>query len=415
MTNTLEKAGFLIHHARYDQAEKEIRGLLADHPENGIAHSMLALVLLHDQRRKKESITEAEKAVGMMPDSAYAFYILSVVHLNHENITNAERAIEEALKIDPEEPDYYYVYSSVRMQQKRHREALKLAEKGLELDPEDEDCRKARAIALIRLNRPAEADMVLEDVLQNNCEDPEAFAIRGWAALEKREYKTALEHFREALRLDPSSEYAKNGLVTALKAKSLFYRMFFLYYSFMNKLSETGRWGIIIGLYVLIRIMSSVSKSNPALAPYLKPIVIAYGVFAFLTWTMNSFYNFILRFNKYGKYALSKGQVMGANLAAGIVTLSATQLVIFLLTGQAVLILGAIGAFAMILPISGTFEYYDTKSFSKLATLTSVLFLMLAVYVVLGFLNYASAATWFMAYLAGVVIFTWVANIIISV
>lgn len=191
--------------------------------------------------------------------------------------------------------------------------------------------------------------------------------------------------------------------------------MFFLYYSFMNKLSETGRWGIIIGLYVLIRIMSSVSKSNPALAPYLKPIVIAYGVFAFLTWTMNSFYNFILRFNKYGKYALSKGQVMGANLAAGIVTLSATQLVIFLLTGQAVLILGAIGAFAMILPISGTFEYYDTKSFSKLATLTSVLFLMLAVYVVLGFLNYASAATWFMAYLAGVVIFTWVANIIISV
>lgn len=412
MTNTLEKAGFLIHHARYGQAEKEIRGLLADQPENGIAHSMLALVLLHDRRRKKESIIEAEKAVGMTPDSAYAFYILSVVHLNFENIPKAELAIQEALKIDPEEPDYYYIYSSIRVQQKRYPEALELAEKGLELDPEDEDCRKARAIALMRLNRAGEADMEIEGVLQNNAEDPEAFAIRGWAALEKREYKTALEHFRESLRLDPSSEYARHGLVTALKTKSLFYRMFFLYYSFMGKLSGKAQWVVIIGLYVLIRILNTAARRYPGMEPYVVPITIGYAGFVFLSWTINSFYNFVLRFNRYSKYALSRGQILGANFTAGLLALTAAMTAVYIMTERAAPAFCAMGAFLMILPVSATFERHGSRKFTRIAILTGILLLLLAASIAAIFFYPGLTEGLFGGFLIGIVIFSWIANIV---
>ncbi|MDB5311521.1 MAG: tetratricopeptide repeat protein [Gemmataceae bacterium] len=46
----------------------------------------------------------------------------------------------------------------------------------------------------------------------------------GWALLHARQPAEALTHFREALRLDPTNEWARDGLIEALKARYWVYR-----------------------------------------------------------------------------------------------------------------------------------------------------------------------------------------------
>ena len=44
------------------------------------------------------------------------------------------------------------------------------------------------------------------------------------------------------------------------------------------------QWFIIIGLFVVIRVITSISRNHPAAEPFLQPIVALYGIFAVLTW-----------------------------------------------------------------------------------------------------------------------------------
>ncbi len=63
------------------------------------------------------------------------------------------------------------------------------------------------------------------------------------------DHKQALEHFREALRLKPDMEWARNGMVEALKARYFLYRLMLRYYLWMSRFTRRGQWGMIIGLW----------------------------------------------------------------------------------------------------------------------------------------------------------------------
>ena len=63
------------------------------------------------------------------------------------------------------------------------------------------------------------------EALGRNPENAHTNANQGWSLLHGGQPGKALEHFREALRLDPDLEFARAGMVEALKADPLgFYR-----------------------------------------------------------------------------------------------------------------------------------------------------------------------------------------------
>jgi hypothetical protein len=86
------------------------------------------------------------------------------------------------------------------------------------------------------------------------------------------------------------------------------------YFLFMARLDRRVQLGIVIGLYLAYRGLFAVSEQNPGMRPFVLPLLIAYGIFALLTWLAYPLFNLLLRLDRFGRYALSTDQRHGATL-----------------------------------------------------------------------------------------------------
>ncbi len=318
----IQQALMLLQRSRYDQAEQVLRQILAGDPEDAYGHSLLALCLMQ-QDKLPEAEGEAKEAIHLAPDQPYCHFMLGLVKAQGDDLQTARLAAEEAIRLDPQESDYHGLRAAIYLRAQRWQEALDAANEGLTHDPTHQGCLNHRATALVKLNRHEEAHQTIDQALLKDPENAQTHANLGWALLHKGRHREALEHFSQALRLDPNSGYARHGLVEALKAKYFLYRWILQFFLWMSTLSPRVRGGLIIGAYILTRVLQAVARQNPAMAPFVLPVVGLYAVFVLLTWTVDPLFNLLLQCNRYGRYALSKQQrwsssIFGLLLLGGI-------------------------------------------------------------------------------------------------
>ena len=168
-------------------------------------------------------------------------------------------------------------------------------------------------MALTKLGRQSEAVASTDELFAHDADNPMAHTNKGWALLHQGKPREALDHFREALRIAPTYEYAQQGIVEALKARNPIYRWMLAYFLWMARLSNAARWGVIIGGYFGAKFLSGLARNNPEWAPWIMPFTMLYLVFVLLTWFAYPLFNLLLRFNKFGRYALSRDQRRASN------------------------------------------------------------------------------------------------------
>ncbi len=303
----IQRALLLLRQSRYDLAEKELRQILAQQPEYPQAHALLAYSLAQ-QDKLQEADSSARHAVGLAPDEPYCHYIMGWVKVQSDDLPSARRAVEQAIRLDPEQPDYHGLRALIYLRGERWQEALDAANEGLKHDPEHQECLNHRAMALVKLNRHEDAHQTIGRALQENPENAQTHANLAWSYLHKGQHQKALEHFSEALRLNPNYEYARHGLVEALKARYFLYRWLLRFFLWMSTLPPRVRGGLVIGAIVLVKLLKAATRESPGLAPFVLPIIVVYGIFVLLTWLIDPMFNLVLQCNKYGRYALSKQQ-----------------------------------------------------------------------------------------------------------
>ncbi|HVV71581.1 MAG TPA: tetratricopeptide repeat protein [Verrucomicrobiae bacterium] len=312
MNPNLQRGLLLYQQDRHDMAQAELRQALAAEPHNSYAHSLLALCL-SEEEKYKEATEEAQQAIHLEPDSSFAHFAHARVLHDRNHFAEAQVALEEAIRLDSAEADYFCLLAGIYLQEQRWKESLAAAEAGLQLDPEHVGCTNLRAMALVKLGRRAEAGATIDAALAKNPENALTHANQGWTLLEKGDPRKALEHFREALRLDPENEWARRGIVEALKARHFIYALMLKYFFWMSRFSSRGQWGIILLGYFGNRLLGGISASNPSLAPWLLPLRILYVAFALMTWLAYPFFNLLLRLNRFGRLALSREQTVASN------------------------------------------------------------------------------------------------------
>lgn len=317
----LARAHVLYQHSRYEQAVGELSLHLAEVPDDVDAHCLLALCLC-ELKKYDEATEQAKLAIAAAPDAGEPHYVFSSVMAARNRFDAAQAAVNEAIRLDPDDPRYYTQQAAIYLQRQKWKDALAAADHALELDPEHEQASNLRSMALVRLNRTAQAAEQIQASLERNPDNSWTHANRGWAYLETKEIKPALEHFREALRLEPTNEYARHGMVQALMARHLFYRWFLGYLLWMAKLPSQMQWAVIIGLYVLFRYSGTLADKVPALGPIIFPLQVAYIIFAWFSWVATPLFQLLLRFNRFGKYVLSRDEKHSANLFGGFVLLA---------------------------------------------------------------------------------------------
>lgn len=351
-----QRGWVLAQQGRRDLAEREFRLALADDPHDPVTHALLALVLAGQETRRAEALAAARTAVGLAPDDAFARGVEARVHLEAERWNEAERAAREAILIDPDDPDHFGVLAAAHLSRSRWADALDAADEGLELDPEHTACANLRATALVHLDRRDEAGATLHGALARDPDNSHTHANQGWASLHAADRRAALDHFREALRLDPESEWAREGLAEALKARNPLYAAMLRYFLWMERLSPRTRWIVILGGYVAFRLTRGVARSNPGLEPFLLPLMIAYGVFVLLSWTARPLSDAVLMASTDGRYALSAEQRRSGGWMAAGAGVALAFAAAALITGAGWAITGALLFAALLIPLSAVFR-----------------------------------------------------------
>jgi Tfp pilus assembly protein PilF len=355
MNPHFERAQLLYHQGRYEQAEESLRRSLTDEPDFALAHALLALCMV-ERKAWKDATDESERAIGLAPDNPFTHHVYARVMLERNLVDEAEKAAKQAVELDPYDAELHYTLGAVQMAQRRWPAALEQADEGLRLDAEHIQCANLRAMALVKLGRKGEADHVMKGVLSRDPDDAFSHANQGWTALNQSDPKKALEHFREALRLDPTLEFAQAGMVEALKARYLIYRLMLRWFLWMSSLGRKWQWGIILLLFFGMRVTRQVAAGNPNLAPVLWPI---YGIlvgFAVLTWLAYPFFNLMLRLNRYGKHMLTRDQKWGANAVGLCLLFSLAVLAYGLIEDDTIALLLALSSGLYLLVLAGLFQ-----------------------------------------------------------
>ncbi len=355
MNAAMQRAMILHDQHRFADAERELKQVLAADPHNAHAHALLGLCLV-GQRQYREATAEAEQAVGLEPDVAFGHFVHAKILAERNHTKAARAAIREALRLDSFNPSYYAMLASIEFDERQWPAALDAAENGLAIQADHAGCVNLRAMALVQLGRKDEAGVTIRGALERDPHNAVTHANQGWQMLHLGQHKQALIHFREALRIDPELDWARQGMIEALKARNPVYRVMLKYFLFMSRLSNRAQWGIIVGGYVLYRVMLAVEEQNSALRPYVLPVLLCYIAFVVMTWIASPLFNFILRLSPFGRHVLSRDQRVASNWIGVLFLCAAFSALFGLIFAFPWAMLGALISLAMAIPLSAVFR-----------------------------------------------------------
>jgi tetratricopeptide (TPR) repeat protein len=337
MQEILQRATLLYQQGRYDHAENETRRLLTADPNSARGHALLALCLIH-REAYKDALFESSEAIRLDPMDAFNHYVRGEVLLSTERADEAMESARMAVSIEPFDPSHHALIAKIHLNKRRWRDALAAADEGLSHDPEDVACSNYRVMALVKLGFRADAAQSMGQTLALDPEDAYSHANQGWTLLHEGKPKEAMNHFKEALRIDPTMDWARAGIVEALKAHNFIYRWMLAYFLFMSKLSARAQWGIIFGGWIGMQVLKNIGRNYPEFRPLITPLIIAYVIFAILTWLAYPFFNLLLRLSRYGRLALSREQTIASNWVGLTLLVAACMGVAFLVTRRGLFI-----------------------------------------------------------------------------
>ncbi|MBK8514856.1 MAG: hypothetical protein IPL55_00790 [Saprospiraceae bacterium] len=304
-------ADVLLSQGRYKQAEDILDRLVATGFEDNDLFRMLAVAKM-GLKKYDQAEELCRMVISRNPNEAFAFYILANLRSHDRNFGEALGNLSEAIRIDPSNTNFHAFHANILLHTKDFEKALSAADRSLSLDAENTDGLNARASALIGLNRGDEAFETISKSLASDPNNSDTHANMGWGLLHQGMSDKALVHFRSALKEEPMNEFARSGMMEAMKAKFPVYRYFLVVMLWLGKLKGANQWGVIIGSYILFRILFTLAESVSWLQPFLYPIIGLMVLFFISTWIFSPLMNLYLLSNNYGRLMLNDQQKSSA-------------------------------------------------------------------------------------------------------
>ena len=404
MSENLQRAQLLIDQGRYDDACKVLMVALAETPDHPDVHLLLAFCM-SEKKDHAKAIEHAESAIARQPEYAYAHYAYASVLLGAGKQRQALAPAMESVRLETDNPTNHGIVAVVHMMLRNWREACEAAEAGLRLDPQNGGCLNVRAIALRSLGMTDESGLSIDSALSRDPEDSWSHANKGWNELHTGEAHSAVDSFKEALRLDPNSEWARAGLVEALKARNPVYACILRYFLWMSKLKPRVQIGLIIGAVVGVQFILYISQAVPALALAGQILVFLYILFVLTSWCAVPFFNLLLRFHHEGRHALN-GRERRSATCLGIALLLIVAMDVFFISQ------GAFNLWLLLFPVLLVFPTVTAcrarpvgpKVLTTLYTLAAAVLLIGAIF--------GGRPDWLNPYVWMCVLSTWFVNLV---
>ncbi len=357
----LQRAYYLLQTNRPQEAEKELRRVINEHPDFGHAYAMLAMCLADRADAKPEMPLQlVARAIALDPENAFAHYTLAFIRYRRKEYDRADAAIRKSIELDPYDADYLGFRGAIFIARNRLEEAKEAFLEALEMDPDHHQSLTALAQIESQLGNVGEARRIAQHAVQNSPEDADAHIARGYSFVYSNRPREAFEAFREALRLDPNDESARDGLIRALQMHHFFYRGMFQVFAWMARLSGSMQWGLIIGLLIAYNVLRGVLKQYPEWTPILLPLIILYLLFVFMSWLSAPITYFLLLFNRWGRLALRGRQKLSGIVFATFLPLG--MLGVLAGTRSNFIFVLSLGLLLTMIPLTCTLRMEDTTT-----------------------------------------------------
>lgn len=306
MSSSLTRAQQLRDFRRHEEAVALLHAHLAQNPDDPSAFLELAMNRMEIEGAKPLALEDARRATGLLPGHSFPLALQSRILSSLDREKEALPLADSAIAIDPEDPYSWNSKALALCGLHRWNDAEQSARQALALDPDDETASNLLAHTLRLQKKLNESESESRRRLARDPENAFSFANSGWAALQRGQVKEAEDFFKEALRLDPSMSYAKEGLKESFRARSAFYRLFLRWVFFIQQFSQKNRMFIIIALLFGFKIVKGLAAAvHPLLVI---PVVILYYAFLFGTWLSNGLANFLILKDPVARMSLDSGE-----------------------------------------------------------------------------------------------------------
>lgn len=335
----LRQAWQLYQLSRYDQAltsAQQAHGAGADPVEC----AQLVSLSLTQLGRFDHAIDAAKQALRAAPDVAfnhhvigYAFYrqAVSMRPTAHwqlredtvyaRSLAMAERAYREAMRIEPAEALFHETLGFVLWEKDDNDAAERVLLEALRLDPNRPDCFRLLSEMCRSAGRYEEAHRHALQALSLDADRAGSHASLGWARLMHGDAASALGIFQESMRLNPNDDYARQGMIEALKVQNRFVRLPYRLLTRVTDLSNSARWRRttvilwpIIALAVFVLVLVIQRDVGQAVAGLFAGVVIGGFVvmlgmwLPWMSWYLLSVCNAVLIPHPLGRHALTASQ-----------------------------------------------------------------------------------------------------------
>ena len=302
----------LIEERDFPEAVRRLDQLVLEEPDDAGAFAIRALCLA-EMERWRDAEASASRAVLLDPDTAFHHRVLAQVLTGRGDFRPALAAAREAVSLEPDEPDHHVLVGRIEAARGRWDAARRSVEHALARDPEHGDGLRLRALFLQVRGRAEEADSAFLNALIRDPGDAFAYAGRGWSMLRTGgDARDAAAHFQHALHIEPDSEWAREGLVAALKARNPVYRQLLRFFLWMGSLSPRTRVLVVVGGLLGYNVLRRTAAEQPALAPLIWPVLALWLLFVVLSWTADPLFDTLLRLDPLGRRALTPDRVLAS-------------------------------------------------------------------------------------------------------
>ncbi|HEX7337512.1 MAG TPA: hypothetical protein VF252_09930 [Gemmatimonadales bacterium] len=303
------------------EALEQLDLLIREEPYHGSAHALRALIHAN-QGRLDRAAEDAATGKQLAPDQPFVLYVAGAVALQQGAVVEAMRAAQAAQRLDPTYADAVLLEARARAAAGQWARVAALADRVVEQEPENEE-----AAVLAALARGVERDRVLDDEAWNSLAErfplnPVARAGSGWTRMHAGQIRAARAEFEQALALDPSLPWARQGLVLALKAGNPIYALLLRFFLWFSGLPTRTRTYILIGGVLGYNFLRRTARAEPELQPFITPLLVAYAGFVVLSWLADPLLNLLLMARAEGRRLLSPDDKRGAVLVGGCLALA---------------------------------------------------------------------------------------------
>lgn len=325
----VQKALILLEQGRYPDAVKIVQEELALSPNHPYALHLLATCYYHQSGQERQALQAIDAALKLEPENPGCYQLKALILCKMGKHKKALGLIEQALQMEPDGSHIHAAKSYILISMDQWAAAERSARDALRIDPDDLYAGNLLATALRMQNKLDENAHLMSDLLAKDPEDALSHANTGWVHFHRGHYDKARTHFREALRLDPSFEPARIGMLETFKVQSVLYRWYVKYCFYMARMNKATQFFFIIGVLVLFRTLRNVAASlfDGQYAWVGIMIGVVYYMLLLWSWLANGVGNLIVMSDRYARHALHADERLDGLFVGGSTLLGVTALI----------------------------------------------------------------------------------------